>query len=46
MKENKWVRLLAYITGARQSGIAAAERVFGGGESDFAGPSAASIAIV
>jgi len=44
MTENKWVRLLAYITGL--VGIAAAERVFGGGESDFACPSAVSIAIV
>jgi hypothetical protein len=44
MKENTWVRLLAYITGL--PGIAAAERPFGGGESDFACPSALSLAIV
>jgi hypothetical protein len=43
MKENKWVRLLAYQP--RQSGIAAPELVFGGG-SDFACPSALLLAIV
>jgi hypothetical protein len=37
MKDNKWLRLLAYVDRPGQSGIIAPERVPGGGKPDPAG---------
>jgi hypothetical protein len=46
MKENTWIRLLAYVTGMGQSRVAPPERIFGCRESNFARPSARPIALV